>query len=77
MSLSSRAAFAVVVFVGVVGTGLAVAAFSAAGYRTLGSVVWIVGYGTTIAVLWWGWLRPLEFPSGGRDEGDASGDGGG
>lgn len=60
MALSSRQAMAVVLAVGIVGTGLVVAAVSTAGYRTLGSALWVLGYGTTVLVLWWGWVRPLD-----------------
>mgnify|MGYP006303195775 CR=1 FL=1 len=60
MQVSSRQAFALVIAVGIVGTGLVVATLSRADLGTLGSVAWVVGYGTTILVLWWGWLRPLD-----------------
>lgn len=60
MEFSSRQAFALVLAVGVAGTGIVVALFSAAGYRTLGTMVWILGYGSMVLVLWWGWLRPMD-----------------
>ena len=31
-----------------------------AGYNTLGSVIWFTGYGTTIFLLWFGWLRKMD-----------------
>ncbi len=74
MELSSRQAFLVVLVVGVVGTGLVQAAFATAGYPRLGTAFWIVGYGTTVVVLWAGWLRPLDLrgPSARPDPGDES-----
>ena len=71
MALGSRGAFVAVLLTGVVGTGLLVMALSSAGYSTLGDVVWILGYGTMVVVLWYGWIRPLEFdpgPPGADDE---------
>jgi hypothetical protein len=73
MELTSRRAFALVLAVGVVGTGIVVALFSAAGYRTLGSAIWVVGYGTMVLILWWGWLRPLDM---GPDSVDPEGENG-
>ncbi|MFC7134745.1 MULTISPECIES: hypothetical protein [Salinibaculum] len=60
MELGSRRAFALVVLVGVAGTGIAVRLVNAAGYSLLGSAVWAIGYGTTVFVLWYGWVRPLD-----------------
>lgn len=60
MDVTSRQAFALVLAVGVVGSGLVVSLFTSAGYGTVGSAVWVLGYGTMVLVLWWGWLRPLD-----------------
>lgn len=60
MELGSRKAFALVVLVGVAGTGIVVRLVNAAGYSLLGSAVWFVGYSTTVVVLWYGWVRPLD-----------------
>jgi len=60
MELSSRQVFALVIGVGIVGTGLLVSVLARADLGTLGTVVWVAGYGTTVLVLWWGWLRPLD-----------------
>ncbi len=67
MDLTSRQAFALVLAVGVVGTGIVVALLSSAGHRPLGSAVWILGYGTMVLALWWGWLRPLDLGHGAAD----------
>ena len=74
MTLSSRQAFAVVLIVGVVGTGLVQRAFAVAGYPGAGTAFWILGYGTTALVLWAGWIRPLDLtgPSGRSGGGDGS-----
>lgn len=29
------------------------------GYSTLGSIVWVAGYGMGIVMIWFVWLRPL------------------
>lgn len=60
MELGSRKAFALVLLVGVAGTGILVRLVNAAGYSLAGSVLWVVGYGTTVFVLWYGWVRPLD-----------------
>lgn len=31
-----------------------------AGYPLLGDIIWIIGIGTMVALVWWGWLRPLD-----------------
>lgn len=68
MELGTRRAFVVVVLLGVAGTGLGVRLLSAAGHPGLGSALWVLGYGSTIAVLWYGWLRPLDLGSDRRPE---------
>lgn len=30
------------------------------GYVGLGRLVWLVGFGTTVLVVWYLWLRPME-----------------
>jgi hypothetical protein len=60
MALSSRGLFALVLLVGVAGTGISVRLVNVAGYSTLGSIIWFVGYGTTIFLLWFGWLREMD-----------------
>lgn len=49
-----------VLFVGIVGSGLARWLFGTAGYNTLGRFVFVLGYGTMVLTLWYGWLRPLD-----------------
>jgi hypothetical protein len=52
--------------VGIGGSGLARGFLAERGYDALGSVVFIMGYGTMVFLLWWGWIRPLDItgPSG-------------
>jgi hypothetical protein len=52
--------------VGIGGSGLARGLLHEQGYDTLGSAVFVLGYGTMVFLLWWGWVRPLDItgPSG-------------
>ncbi|MXR43059.1 hypothetical protein GRX01_17145 [Halobaculum sp. WSA2] len=59
--LSSRQLFVLVVLVGLIGPGLGVYALEQANLSTVADFVWIVGYGTTVLVVWFIWLRPLDF----------------
>lgn len=58
--------FGVVLAGGIVGAGLLNHALTTAGYDTLGSVAWAVGYLLTVLVLWYRFVRPLDItgPSG-------------
>lgn len=40
--------------------GLANAALSQAGYETLGSAIWAVGYGSGALFVWYVYVRPLD-----------------
>ncbi|EJN59380.1 hypothetical protein [Halogranum rubrum] len=56
-----------ILFVGVVGSGLARWFLGNAGYPTLGSFVFVSGYATMVFVLWYGWLREMDLTGpGGR-----------
>lgn len=74
MELGSRFAFAVVLLVGVAGTGLVVRVLNSAGFSGIGVAVWIAGYGTMIGVLWYGWVRPLDLTGPTESEGDSGSD---
>ena len=54
----SRLAFAAILLGGF---GLADYALASAGYPTIGGLVWAIGYLATILILWYGWVRDLEF----------------
>ena len=52
--------------VGVGGSGIARALLHERGYDAVGSAVFVLGYGTMVFLLWYGWIRPLDItgPSG-------------
>jgi hypothetical protein len=51
---------ALVLVVGVAGTGIVRRFLGELGYNGIGRVVFVLGYGPTVFVLWYGWIRPLE-----------------
>lgn len=51
---------ATVLVLGVAGTGIVRRLLGEAGLNDLGVVVWILGYGGTVFVVWYGWIRPLD-----------------
>jgi hypothetical protein len=57
---------ALVLLVGVAGPGLARRFLGEAGYGNLGRLVFVLGYGTMVVVVWYVWIRPLDItgPSG-------------
>lgn len=61
-----RLALGVVIAAGIVVPGVMDYALSALGHPQLGTLVWIVGYGTMVLLVWYVWIRPLELtgPSG-------------
>jgi hypothetical protein len=61
MDLSDdRLQFAALLGGGVVSSGLADFALARAGYTDIGAVVWAVGYLTTMLLIWYIWVRPLD-----------------
>ena len=52
--------FVLVLAVGVAGTGIVRRLLGEAGYNGLGRLAFVVGYGTMVFVLWYGWVRPLD-----------------
>jgi hypothetical protein len=61
MDLSDdRIQFAALLGGGVVISGLADFALARAGYTDLGALVWAAGYLTTMALIWYIWVRPLD-----------------
>ena len=67
MSTSSKVKFIVVLLAGITVPGLLVYWLSSIGASQLGEVVWALGYGTTILVIWYGWIRPIDFGLTGPD----------
>lgn len=65
---------ALVLFVGIAGTGVVRRELGVLGYNQLGRIVFVLGYGGTVLVVWLGWIRPLDItgPTGnvGSDEVD-------
>lgn len=62
VELSNRAAFVLVLVSGIVIPGvLNYYASVILGQQMLGRVVWTTGYATMILVVWYHWLRPLDF----------------
>jgi hypothetical protein len=51
---------ALVLLVGVAGSGLARRWLGEAGYDVLGSVVFVLGYGGMVLLIWYAWIRPLN-----------------
>ena len=59
--IPSRLAFAIVLLGGVMIPGFLTYLFASTGLPNFGSAVWVVGYGTMIFVVWYGWIRPVDF----------------
>ena len=57
---SDRMLLVLVLFVGVAGSGVARWALGELGQDFLGQVVFVMGYGGMVFVIWYGWIRPLE-----------------
>ena len=55
-----RKALPIVLVIGIIGPGFIDYLLSATGASQLGAVVWAFGYGTTILIIWYGWIRPLD-----------------
>lgn len=71
MKLGSKQLFALILLVGIAGTGITVRLVKAAGFETFGTLLWILGYGGMVFILWYGWLRPIDFSDGANTAGDA------
>lgn len=66
--LSSYQLFFFVVLVGLITPGLVVYFLETANLSGIADLVWIVGYGTTVFVVWFIWIRPLDLTgSSGHD----------
>lgn len=51
---------AMILFVGIIGTGVIRRLLGMAGYNTLGRLVFLLGYAGMVVVIWYGWIRPLD-----------------
>lgn len=66
--LSGKAAFVLVLVTGIIIPGVMNFVFSVILARpTLGRIVWVLGYALMLGVIWYGWLRPLDFEGPERD----------
>lgn len=51
---------ALIAALGIVVSGVADYLLTASGYVGLGRLVWAVGFGVTVLVVWYLWLRPMD-----------------
>lgn len=58
--MDSRLLLVGIIAAGILLPGVANYYLADAGYHTLGSVVWVGGYGAMVFVVWYGWIRPLD-----------------
>lgn len=67
--MDSRLLLGLVIATGVVVPGVLNHFLYQAGYDTLGSVVWTLGYVGMVLVVWYRWIRPLDLggPRGGTE----------
>ena len=49
-----------VLFVGIAGTGLLRRLLGEFGYNGVGRVVFLLGYGGMVLIVWYGWVRPMD-----------------
>ena len=61
VTISSRLKFVITLVTGIIVPGVLDYLFSTAGLPQIGAVVWTVGYGIMIFILWYGWVRPIDF----------------
>ncbi|MFC6905939.1 hypothetical protein [Halalkalicoccus tibetensis] len=72
VELSGKAAFVIVLVTGVVVPGVMNYVLSVVlGQEALGRLVWVLGFGLMIGVIWYGWLRPLDFQGPEREPEEA------
>lgn len=51
---------ALIAVVGIVVSGVADYLLTASGYVALGRLAWAAGFGVTVLVAWYVWLRPMD-----------------
>jgi len=57
---SDTVLLALILFVGIAGSGVARWGLGQLGYSDLGRLVFVMGYGGMVFVIWYGWIRPLD-----------------
>ena len=60
MTRSTKVRFALVLITAITVPGFTNYVLVQNGFETLGSIVWALGYGIGVLVLWYVWLRPLD-----------------
>lgn len=63
MGRAEKIRFGLALALGVIVPGFGKYALTAAGRPALGTAVWVSGYLTAVLVVWYVWLRPLDFES--------------
>lgn len=72
VEISGKAAFVLVLVTGIVVPGVMNYVLSViVGRPILGRIVWVLGYTLMIGVIWYGWLRPLDFEGPEHDSDEA------
>ncbi|MFW6321819.1 MAG: hypothetical protein ACOC0Z_08195 [Halohasta sp.] len=51
---------ALILLVGIGGSGVARWGLGQLGLDVLGQIIFVMGYGGMVFVLWYGWIRPLD-----------------
>lgn len=62
--MDSRILLVFVIAAGIIVPGAANYYLATTGHETLGQIAWIGGYGLMVLIVWYGWIRPLDFGSG-------------
>lgn len=75
MSNREKLAFGLAVAAVVIVPGLASWVIHSLGHSTLGTITWMIGYGSGIIAMWYIWIRPLDLrPPSGRPPEDSESD---
>lgn len=60
MSARTKLLFGLTLLCVVLFPGLGKAALDSLGYQTVGTLVWAVGYGSGVLMIWYVWVRPVD-----------------
>lgn len=60
MSNRDKLAFGLVLAAVVIVPGLGSAIIHSLGFPTLGTITWMIGYGSGVIAIWYVWIRPLD-----------------